>query len=139
MNAVIGDLREICKANRSCIVLTDFKKRRCSLLCESRTDVISPNEVFLGEGFFDIVEVWDRLIDGSNCYILHDENELEKVKDVDENWYRSLKEDNIYSFVLYPLRVDYETIGYIMATNFDKGKNREHQDDPQRYIIYSCI
>lgn len=120
MNAVIGDLREICKANRSCIVLTDFKKRRCSLLCESRIDVISPEEVFLGEGFFDIVEVWERLIDGSNCYIVHDENELEKVKDVDENWYRSLKGDNIYSFVLYPIKVDYETIGYIIATNFDK-------------------
>jgi GGDEF domain-containing protein len=121
MDAIISDLREICQANRSCIVLTDFKTRSCSLLCESRaeTDVAAPDEVFLSEGFFDIVEIWDRLIDGSNCYIVHDENELENVKNVDEKWYRSLKDDNIYSFVLYPLRADYETIGYIMATNFN--------------------
>lgn len=120
MNAIICDLREICQANRSCIVLTDFKTRRCSMLCESRTDMISPQEVFLGEGFFDIVEVWERLIDGSNCYIVHDESELEKVKDVDEKWYLSLKHDDIYSFVLYPLRANFETIGYIIATNFNK-------------------
>ena len=121
MDSIIHDLREYCGANRSCILLTDFKKRTASMLCDSvaEDDHIRPDETFLGEGFFDIVEVWDQLIAGSNCYIIHDEKELENLKEVDERWYKSLKHDEIYSLVLFPLRTNGETIGYIMATNFN--------------------
>ena len=85
MDSIIRDIRELCDAKRSCIILTDFKNRTCSMLCESvdETEVIAPKEVFLSEGFFRIVEVWDKLIAGSNCYIIHDEKELELVKSVD--------------------------------------------------------
>lgn len=121
MSSIIHDLRESCDARRSCILLTDFQKRKCSMLCDSLSEgeILSSNEAFLGDGFFEIVEIWDKLIAGSNCFIIHDEKELEKLKDVDQTWYDSLKNDGIYSLVLYPLRSNGETIGYIMATNFD--------------------
>ncbi|MCR5210708.1 MAG: sensor domain-containing diguanylate cyclase [Lachnospiraceae bacterium] len=124
IDSIIRDIRKICNANRSCIILTDFKTRNCSMLCESlsETEVLPQDEAFLGDGFFDIVEIWEKLIAGSNCYILHDEEGLEQVRAVDENWYNSLKNDNIYSVVLFPLRSNDETIGYIMATNFDRNK-----------------
>ena len=121
MDSIISDLRETCKANRSCILLTDFENRKCSMLCDSleENEIISPNETFMGEGFFDLVESWEKLIAGSNCFIIHDRNELEKVKGLNLIWYESLVHDGIYSLVLYPLRLNGETIGYIMATNFD--------------------
>ena len=125
MDSIIRDIRELCDAKRSCIILTDFKNRTCSMLCESvdETEVIAPKEVFLSEGFFRIVEVWDKLIAGSNCYIIHDEKELELVKSVDEDWYNSLKNDKVYSVVLFPLRSNDETIGYIMSINFDRERS----------------
>lgn len=130
MDSIINDLRETCSANRSCIILTDFKKRTSSMLCESlgEAEVIAPDESFMGEGFFSIIETWDRLIAGSNCYIIHDEGELEQVKDVNKDWYNSLKNDGVYSLVLYPLRSNGETIGYIMATNFDATSTENIKD-----------
>lgn len=121
MDSIISDLRDSCSANRSCILLTDFKKRKCSMLCDSlgENEVLAEDESFMSEGFFDVVEVWDKLIAGSNCYIIHDRKELETLKDISPIWYKSLVTDGIYSLVLYPLRSNGETIGYIMATNFD--------------------
>ena len=76
-------------------------------------------EDYLDDEFFKIIESWDDLIAGSNCYIIHDEAELEELKKKNEAWYESLKMANVTNLVLYPLRANDETIGYIWATNFD--------------------
>ena len=69
--------------------------------------------------FIDIVETWDKLIAGSNCFIIHDAAELERIKDLSPIWYESLVCAGVYSLVLYPLKANGETIGYIMVTNFN--------------------
>ena len=123
MNAIINDIRENCEANRCCILLTDFKNETCSVLCESVVgfeanipDVAS----YIKQGFFKIVKTWDTLIAKSNCYIIHDAEELELLKEKNEIWYDSLKDAGVYSLVIYPLKANDETIGYIWATNFNK-------------------
>ena len=40
MNGIMDDIRVDCEANRGCILLTDFKARTCSVLCDS----LSPDE-----------------------------------------------------------------------------------------------
>lgn len=141
IRGIMDDIRADCEANRGCILLTDFKARTCSVLCDS----LSPDEhtpdmaSYLDEGgylinpaedhsmkddnsdiaFFDIVETWADLIAGSNCYIVHDANELEQMKDVSPIWYKSLKYAGVYSLVIYPLKANGETIGYIWVTNFN--------------------
>lgn len=141
MNAIIDDIRVDCEANRGCVLLTDFKARTCAVLCDSlaeeeeapsMTDYLE-NGVFgdldkarwglgsidLNIEFIDIVETWDKLIAGSNCFIIHDSDELERVKELSPVWYESLKCAGVYSLVLYPLKANGETIGYIMVTNFN--------------------
>ena len=123
MNAIIKDVREDCGANRCCILLTDFKKKECSVLCESvaefEADIPDVNS-YVEHGFFNIVKTWNDLIAGSNCYIIHDAEELELLKDKNKVWYDSLILAGVYSLVIYPLKVNGEIIGYMWATNFDK-------------------
>ncbi|MCR5250864.1 MAG: GGDEF domain-containing protein [Lachnospiraceae bacterium] len=122
MDSIIRDVRISCEANRSCILLTDLKSRICSVLCESVAEFESdiPNvSSYLDEDFIRIVETWDGLIAGSNCYIIHDEKEMELLKDKSRIWYDFLKLAGVYNLVLYPLKANGETIGYMWATNFN--------------------
>lgn len=123
MDAIIKDVREDCGANRCCILLTDFKKKECSVLCESVAEFeagIPDVNSYVEHGFYNIVKTWNDLIAGSNCYIIHDAEELELLKDKNKVWYDSLILAGVYSLVIYPLKANGEIIGYMWATNFDK-------------------
>ena len=122
MDNIIEDTRKDCEANRCCILLTDFQKNTCSVLCESVAEEekdIPDVSYYVERGFFNIVKTWDDLIAGSNCYIIHDAEELELLKAKNEIWYESLKEAGVYSLVIYPLKANGQTIGYLWATNFN--------------------
>lgn len=83
VQAVIDDLRESCKANRCCLLLTDFEQRTCSVLGDSviEGDDTPRMSTYVNDAFFTIVEMWTDAIAGSNCYIIHDEKDMEKLKD----------------------------------------------------------
>lgn len=127
MDAIIREIREHCEANRCNIILTDFKKRSASLLCESiaEGEEIPDSDAFLTPEFFNVIEIWDRMISESNCYIIHDAKELETLKEKSLQWYESLVAAGVYSLVIYPLKAGGETIGYIMATNFNSDRTLE--------------
>ncbi|MBO4687689.1 MAG: sensor domain-containing diguanylate cyclase [Clostridiales bacterium] len=121
MESVIADIREICDASRCCILLTDFTKRTCSVLCEDYVDHVNelPMTAYADEHFFDIVETWPNLIAGSNCFIISNEADMEAANAVSPIWVESLRGAGVYKLVIYPLRSNGETIGYIWANNFD--------------------
>ena len=66
-----------------------------------------------------MLKTWDELIAGSNCYIIHDAEELKLLEAKNKPWYDSLIFAGVYSLVIYPLKANGETIGYIWATNFN--------------------
>lgn len=124
MNSVIADIREQCASKRCSILLTDFDKREYSLLCENYE--IGPGELpmtaFLNEDFYKIIETWPRLIHKSNCYIISSESDMNDAAKAAPEWVESLKVARIKTLVIYPLRSDNKTIGYIWAGNFDPAK-----------------
>ena len=124
MDSVIADVREICDASRCTILTTDFEKRRCKVLCEDYIDHVNefPMEHYIDENFFDIIETWPRLIDGSNCFIINDEDDMKRVDEIAPEWAKSLRFAGVKSLVIYPLRSEKDTIGYIWANNFDKSR-----------------
>ncbi|MCR5459560.1 MAG: sensor domain-containing diguanylate cyclase [Acetatifactor sp.] len=121
VQAVIDDLRENCKANRCCLLLTDFEQRTCSVLGDSviEGDDTPKMSTYVNDAFFKIVETWAEAIAGSNCYIIHDEKDMEMIKDGNSPWYYSMKAAGVHNLVLYPLRYNGKTLGYVWATNFD--------------------
>ena len=122
MDSVIADIRESCKANRCTILLTDFENRKCSALCENYVDHVNefPMDYYLDEHFFDIVETWPRFIDGSNCFMISDEEDMKRIDELAPEWAASLRMAKVKSLVIYALKnSDGETFGYIWAGNFD--------------------
>ena len=122
MDSVIADIRESCNAMRCTVLLTDFENRKCSALCEDYIDHVNdfPMDYFLDDHFFDIVETWPRLIDGSNCFMISDEEDMKRVDEVAPEWAASLRAAKVESLVIYALKnSDGETFGYIWAGNFD--------------------
>ena len=119
--AVVEDLREICGSDHCCILITEKERRRCMVLAEAIREGsgLLPMDTYLDEGFFAITESWKDTIAGSTCYIARDRAELEHLKDTNPLWYGSLKGAGVQSIVLYPLKYNNETMGYIWAINFD--------------------
>ena len=124
MDSIIADIRQLCSANRCCILLTDFKERKCSLLCESIDDPDNPLSMttYLDDHFFDVVETWPKVIAGSNCFIIEDEEDMEYAASISPIWAESLRYAKVTTLVIYPLKNDGETIGYIWANNFDASR-----------------
>ena len=127
---VLDDIREICNARRCCVLLTNYAKRLCSVLCQSVAPderVISMEEYMQNTpgDFFDIVDTWQDTIAGSTCLIIRNDREMRVLKKRNPLWHDSLKTAGIKSLVLFPLTYNDEVLGYIWAVNF----NTENADN----------
>ena len=123
LDSIVRDIRNQCESEGCAIVLTDRENRRIDICSYDRvnTEAFAPDEVdiFFKPEFYDIVESWQDIMAGSNCYIVSDEEELKAVEKRNARWYNSLIMSGVRSLVLYPLRVGGTIYGYIFATNFN--------------------
>jgi diguanylate cyclase (GGDEF)-like protein len=122
MYEVIKDIRNICGASYCAILTMNEMSRSCSLLCEDISDEFRKTNYkdgWLTDDFYDIALSWENVIGGSNCIILKDEQDMETLKSKNLVWYNSLKDANVESIVLFPLKNGMELLGYIWANNFD--------------------
>ena len=124
MNAVIADIRKQCGAKRCSILLTDYEKKHYELLCEDFGDdpEQEPLHAYMKEDFYRVIETWPRLIHKSNCFVIVNESDLEEAHKIAPEWIDTLRKDGIKTLVIYPLRSNNKTIGYIWAGNFDPAK-----------------
>ena len=123
MAEVIKDIRALCDAAYCGILMIDELSSKCSLLCEDVSpDYQNYNPDWFTDDFYEIAKTWDAVIGGSNCLILKNDQDMEMLRQKDESWYNSMKEANVNSLVLFPLKSGYELLGYIWATNFDTSK-----------------
>ncbi|MBR3023182.1 MAG: GGDEF domain-containing protein, partial [Oscillospiraceae bacterium] len=123
MDEVIEDIRLLCSAENVCILLTDYKTRSCSILCESTSPDFDNRRIveYFNNGidsFFDVVDTWKDTIAGSTCLIIQNESDMNVVRERNPEWIASLEEYGIKSIVLYPLNYNNETLGYVWAVNF---------------------
>ena len=121
MQEVIGDIRELCRAEHCCILLMDYYEKACIKLCESfaSDSMIMQSQNVRLEGFYDMAIGWENLIGSSNCLIAKDIHDMEFVKERDPEWYDSLSNSQVRNIVLFPLKSGDELLGYIWALNFD--------------------
>lgn len=121
MNDVIIKLRELCSAERCCILLLDQEKQTCSVLCEDRApdSDLRPVSELVDDAFYAIAAGWERTVSGSNCLIAKNEQDMEVVRERNPEWYQSLKDNRASSVILFPLKFGNRLLGYIWATNFN--------------------
>lgn len=122
INEVMGDIRDLTDADHCCILLTDFKQRKCSVLCEAHTTkntgMHSMSE-YVNDKFFDIVETWPATIEGANCFVVSKPQDWEVFKKKNPVWCDSIVQAGGQNIVLLPLKIHGEIIGFIWAINFN--------------------
>ena len=94
MDEVIEDIRKICDASYCCVMLTDFNDNTWSVFS-------------------------DATLNGSNCLMIKNKDDLEVIHQENPAWYNSLVAANVRSLVLLPLEYNGLTLGFFWATNFD--------------------
>ena len=124
MNSVIKDIREQCGAKRCSILLADFENRHYSMLAEDfgGDPEQFPLGFYLTDHFKKVIETWPRLMNKSNCFIISNEKDMEEAHKIAPEWMDSLKGDGVNTLVIFPLRSNNKTIGYIWAGNFNPEK-----------------
>lgn len=117
----IMHIRDMCHANRCCLLMTDFNARSCQLLSDSHIVEGSqgPIEKIITGEFFDIVSTWPDTIAGSNYFIIKNESDMQVLKKRNPVWYESLKRYEVNTLVLFPINYNGETKGYIWVTDFN--------------------
>lgn len=121
MDEIIHDIRTACEASYCCVMLTDFKEKTCCLLSEDIAVGVPQHSLksFLDDSFIEYAKTWLETIDGSNCLVIRNADDMGEIKRRNPSWYRSLKSAEVDSIVLFPLQYNNETVGFIWATNFD--------------------
>ncbi len=118
---VIEDIRQICDSDHCCIVLVDQEEGTCSKFCEA----IKPNSGFLpmdkylDEKFYSITQTWGSTIGDNTGIVIKDQREMEWLEKANPVWYKFLLDAGIRSIVLYPLKNNEVTFGYIWASNYN--------------------
>ena len=122
MQEVAGDIRQICDSDHCCILLTDPASRTCRSIGES----IQPGsglpsiDRMVESGFYDVVETWEDTIGDSTCVIISNAQDMERLREVNPVWHRSLTAVGVRSVVLFPLKYNGKTLGYMWVNNFNE-------------------
>ena len=125
MHEVIKDIRHICGADYCGILSMNELSNECSILCEDVSENFLKTKYkadWFSPEFYEVAKTWDSVLDGSNCIIYRNQDEMEFIKEKSRIWYDSLKKANVESLVLFPLKAGMELLGYIWANNFDTEK-----------------
>ena len=143
MNDVIKDIRELCGADSCIILLVDPIKKKCTTLCEAKSDssTLKPMETYLDEDFYNLTLSWEDTIAGSNCIIAKNKQDMEVIRERNPEWHKSLTDAHIESIVLFPLKARGETLGYIWASNFEPDRAQKIKEtlDITTFILASEI
>ena len=121
MDEVIEDIRNICDASYCCVLLTDFNDNTWSVFSDSIKADSNQRSIreLKSENFVDYARSWIKTLNGSNCLMIKNNDDLEVIRQENPTWHASLVGANVHSLVLLPLEYNGLTLGFIWVTNFD--------------------
>lgn len=121
IDETVAYIRKLCKANRCCLLITDFSARTCSILSEDHVveGSMGPIRDIITNEFFEVVSTWPATIAGSDYLMIKNEQDMQVLRERNPAWYESLKKYEVETLVLFPLNYGGETKGYIWAVEFD--------------------
>ena len=105
------------------IMLVDHDRRRATTYCERHSDTLrpvrKPGEEVIS---YELIVSWERMIGVSNAVIIKDEQDMRLIEAENPEWAGSMRENDVTSLVLIPLRPGRAVIGYLYVVNFDVSK-----------------
>lgn len=121
LNEIIHDIRLLCNAQSCCLLTLNQQDEGCTMLAKDFDDQMKDKGANLQspEEFYIIARSWKDTIAGSSCLIIKNEYDMQTLQYRNPAWHASLVENQITSLILFPLKHNNETIGYIWASNYD--------------------
>ena len=123
--SVISDIQKQSDAFCGTILLLNKDKRKYEVLCEKFKNNAAKVADFSDLLTYDIVLSWEKTIGKSNGIIIKDEEDMERLAEINPRWAYSLKKSHVESVILYPLLQERKTLGYLFVTNYDTSKTIE--------------
>ncbi len=107
-------------AEHCAILIPEPENRQYAVFCSASSEgcTISTEDVY-DDNFYDIAESFDSAISGSSCSIIKDENDMKWLESVNPAFCELMNRCNISSVVLFPLKHDERTLGYLWALNYN--------------------
>ncbi|SDA11607.1 diguanylate cyclase (GGDEF) domain-containing protein [Ruminococcus sp. YE71] len=118
---IVGDIRKICSSKLCSVALVDNATKSVRFINERglNQDYLMSLADSMKRTPYEMTQAWEKLLAGSDCLLA---NDLSIVKERDIVWYNSLVEKGVSSIVLYVIKFNGETVGFIWAANFDSEK-----------------
>lgn len=118
---VIEDIRRICDSEDCGILLVDEENEKCELLGDAFKPgcKLVPFENYLDENTYGMTQTWKQTIGASTCVIISDKQDMDWLGTVNPLWHASLTASGVKSIVLFPLKYNNESLGYVWATDFN--------------------
>ena len=116
---VVQDIRFICKADVCSVLLRNNRDGKFSELMTSFDKNNPLKRVTQFVNFDDITASWVDTIGDKECVIIKSEEDMEYIHKVNPLWYDTLKEVDVASVIMFPLRYEREILGFMWASNFD--------------------
>jgi len=105
------------------IMVIDHARKHAYTLCEEFSeDVDYSNAPGDGTIPYEIVDSWEAMIGVSNAVIVKNERDMSSLERRNPAWVATMRQYEVKSLVLIPLREHDEVIGYLYITNFNVDK-----------------
>ena len=112
----VSPLKSACRLPLVCIIISISIR----LLSSAKaSQAASPRPPPIDEKFVEIASTWDDTLGDSTCIIVKDQHDMEWLRSINPVWHDSLVQAGAKSIVLFPLKHNGCTIGYIWAINFN--------------------
>jgi len=103
------------------IMLMNHEQKRAVLFCEKMKGSF-PSRQDPDVITYNLIRTWEDMIGVSNAVIIRDEQDMEALEEKNPVWAASMRDNNVRSLVLVPLRKEKKVMGYLYVVNFDTSK-----------------
>ena len=119
MEDTIKDIRLLCRADVCTLMLVDADQNKFDILATSIDAKSGVKRVSKFPNFKELASSWIETLADTDCLMIKGSSDWEHIRQVNEPWYHNLKEAGVTSLVMFPLRYEGKTLGFIWASNFD--------------------
>ena len=124
MAGTVGYIGELCGAERCMLLTVDSSIRKCTLIDArgQQADLLKKRTEQMGLTPYELAEKWEADLAMNDCLI---SDGLKEIEEKDPVWFRALSAEGTRNLILYPVRYNLRTVGYILAVNHDTRKTTE--------------
>ena len=136
LDQVMADIRDYTGAATTCVLSLDKEKKKAEIMSQSTKEGLFVAEQAFMKIPYSIAEKWEDLVGESDCFIMRNKDDLQRIEEVIPEWADMLKMEGAQSLCLVPIVQRKDITGYILLTNFDVDKDGMIKDTMEILSVF---